>query len=57
MRAMERLTKHSLKGSKTGTAPHWVVLVVRIVVITMWLHHDLVHAPIWGKGDGMTIVE
>lgn len=55
MRAMERLTKQSLKDRRTGTAPDWVVVVVRIVVITMWLHHDVVHAPIWGRGDGMTV--
>lgn len=51
MSAMERLTKASLRRSKTGNAPDWVVLIVRAVVIAMWLYHDYVHAPIWGRGD------
>ncbi|KAK8044764.1 hypothetical protein PG993_004788 [Apiospora rasikravindrae] len=53
MSLMEKITKTSLKNSKTGNAPVWVIVMVRVVVITMWLYHDFIHAPIWGRGDGL----
>ncbi|KAI1653952.1 hypothetical protein F4813DRAFT_372595 [Daldinia decipiens] len=53
MSIMERVTKASLKNRKTGTAPDWVIIMVRAVVWAMWSYHDFVHAPIWGRGDGM----
>ncbi|PSN67000.1 hypothetical protein BS50DRAFT_634441 [Corynespora cassiicola Philippines] len=36
-----------------GNAPAGVGQVVRFVVYLMWAWHDCVHAPIWGRGDGM----
>ncbi|KAI0856112.1 hypothetical protein F4860DRAFT_424433 [Xylaria cubensis] len=53
MSVAERITKRSLRRSKTGNAPMWVIALVRSIVFTMWLYHDYVHAPLWGKGDGM----
>jgi len=53
MSAMEKITKASLKNSRTGNAPKWVITLVRAVVFAMWFYHDFVHAPIWGSGDGM----
>ncbi|KAI0401929.1 hypothetical protein F4802DRAFT_578331 [Xylaria palmicola] len=53
MSVMEKITKSSTKGDETGDAPPWVVYTVRAAVFLMWLHHDYVHAPIWGRGDGM----
>ncbi|KAK8105165.1 hypothetical protein PG999_008524 [Apiospora kogelbergensis] len=44
MSLMEKITKMSLKGSKTGNAPAWVIAMVRVVVVTMWLYHDFIHA-------------
>ncbi|OCL06617.1 hypothetical protein AOQ84DRAFT_296658 [Glonium stellatum] len=53
MTLMEKLTKMTVKHSKRGNAPLWVVIVVRAVVISMWWWHDHVHAPFWGRGDGL----
>ncbi|ETS77612.1 hypothetical protein PFICI_09674 [Pestalotiopsis fici W106-1] len=53
MSLMERITKASLKNRSTGYAPIWVIVMVRIVMVSMWFYHDFVHAPIWGRGDGM----
>ncbi|KAF1362623.1 hypothetical protein EJ07DRAFT_152884 [Lizonia empirigonia] len=36
-----------------GNAPAGVGQVVRFVIYVMWAYHDCVHAPIWGRGDGM----
>lgn len=51
---MEILTKVSIAwGSHTnGTAPWFVILVVRSLMKLMWSYHDYIHAPIWGRGDG-----
>ncbi|KAA8895462.1 hypothetical protein FN846DRAFT_969630 [Sphaerosporella brunnea] len=35
-----------------GLAPPGVRAVVRAVFVLMWLWHDYVHAPVWGRGDG-----
>ncbi|KAI0411490.1 hypothetical protein F5X98DRAFT_47172 [Xylaria grammica] len=51
--ALERITKGSLIDSDTGNAPFVVVALVRGAVYAMWFHHDYLHAPIWGRGDGM----
>lgn len=53
MTIMERITKASLRKNDTGNAPMWVITLVRLVVSGMWLYHDFVHAPIWGRGDGL----
>ncbi len=53
MTVAEILTKESLKRSQTGNAPAWVIVLVRTVVRVMWLYHDYIHAPVWGRGDGM----
>lgn len=50
---MEKITKASLKRSKTGNASFGVIALVRVVVFAMWFSHDYLHAPIWGRGDGM----
>ncbi|KAI0390345.1 hypothetical protein F5Y17DRAFT_445249 [Xylariaceae sp. FL0594] len=53
MSVAERVTRRSLRHSKTGNAPTWVIALVRGIVFTMWLYHDYVHGPLWGRGDGM----
>ncbi|KAI8632615.1 hypothetical protein F5Y19DRAFT_462502 [Xylariaceae sp. FL1651] len=55
MALMEKLTKISirLKGDKQGTAPDLVIWLVRTMMLLMWWHHDRIHAPIWGRGDGL----
>lgn len=53
MWTMEKITNASLRRSKAGNAPFWVIALVRIIVFAMWFSHDYLHAPIWGRGDGM----
>jgi hypothetical protein len=53
MSMMERITKVALKASGEANAPIWVIIFVRAVVISMWFHHDYIHSPIWGRGDGL----
>ncbi|KAI3326344.1 hypothetical protein HD806DRAFT_532990 [Xylariaceae sp. AK1471] len=53
MSLAERITKASLQRRKTGNAPIWVIALVRTIVFAMWFYHDYIHAPIWGRGDGM----
>ncbi|KAF2789637.1 hypothetical protein K505DRAFT_312825 [Melanomma pulvis-pyrius CBS 109.77] len=53
MLAMERITKAGLKNSGESNAPTWVIIMVRLVVVSMWFYHDFIHAPIWGRGDGL----
>lgn len=58
---MEKITKASIawENDSNGSAPRAVILVVRSIMQLMWWHHDNVHAPIWGRGDGrqVTVVE
>lgn len=49
MNAMEKLTNANMR--EDGTAPHWVILVVRWVMVLIWLCHDYIFAPIFGPGD------
>lgn len=49
---MEKITKATVNLDGKGNAPSVVILLVRMVVITMWWYHDLIHAPFWGRGDG-----
>lgn len=55
MKLMEKITKASLKwfGDEDGYTPYPIVLLVRLVVMLMWWHHDYIHAPVWGRGDGL----
>ncbi|KAI0549810.1 hypothetical protein F4679DRAFT_545655 [Xylaria curta] len=51
----ERITKLSIAwfGDECGNAPYAIILLVRAIVKAMWWHHDNIHAPIWGRGDGL----
>lgn len=51
MSGLEVLTKSTI-GSD-GLAPWWVVFLVRWVVLFLWLVHDYVFAPVFGRGDGL----
>jgi gliotoxin/aspirochlorine biosynthesis gamma-glutamylcyclotransferase len=55
MTMAERVTKKSIAwfGDEIGNAPYAVILFVRAIVKAMWWHHDYLHAPIWGQGDGL----
>ncbi|KAH7303240.1 hypothetical protein B0I35DRAFT_455322 [Stachybotrys elegans] len=52
MGAMEKITKANLK-QHPGEVDLWVVGLARAMVVVMWMYHDYIHAPIWGRGDGM----
>lgn len=49
MSAMEKLTNANMR--EDGTAPYWVISVVRWVMVLIWLCHDYIFAPIFGPGD------
>ncbi|KAH9864490.1 hypothetical protein J1614_010424, partial [Plenodomus biglobosus] len=51
MLLVEKMALASLRPD--GNAPAGVGQIVRFVVYVMWAWHDCVHAPIWGRGDGM----
>ncbi|OJD30971.1 gliotoxin biosynthesis protein [Diplodia corticola] len=51
MYLVEKMTMASLRPD--GNAPAGTAQVVRFVVYLMWSYHDCIHAPIWGRGDGM----
>ena len=51
MEGLEKVTKSNL--SDQGLAPMWVVLLVRLVLWAIWLTHDWVFAPVFGRGDGL----
>ncbi|KAI1176303.1 hypothetical protein F4777DRAFT_547106 [Nemania sp. FL0916] len=55
MALMEMMTKSSIKmkDDKQGRAPDFIIWLVRTVMFVMWWHHDNIHAPIWGRGDGI----
>ncbi|KAI1120238.1 hypothetical protein F5Y10DRAFT_283460 [Nemania abortiva] len=52
---MENVTRVSLriKGDKQGRAPDVIIWLVRTIMFIMWWDHDNIHAPIWGRGDGL----
>ncbi|KAG9230914.1 gliotoxin biosynthesis protein GliK [Amylocarpus encephaloides] len=50
MNCMERITKKSI--GPDGCAPMAVILLVRWVLVAIWLTHDMVFAPFFGRGDG-----
>ncbi|KAK8092441.1 uncharacterized protein PG998_014926 [Apiospora kogelbergensis] len=55
MNLMEMITNFAISGSgdASGNAPPVVIFLVRTALSVMWLHHDYVHAPLWGRGDGL----
>jgi hypothetical protein len=55
---LENITKRSIScsGDQEENAPALVIWLVRTAVAVMWWHHDHIHAPIWGRGDGLNRV-
>lgn len=51
MALLELLTETTI--GENGRAPQWVISVVRAVVFGLWAVHDLVFAPLFGRGDGL----
>lgn len=49
----EALTKATVNFDGNGNVPMFAKFVVRLILVAMWWHHDHVHAPIWGRGDGL----
>ncbi|RHZ55538.1 gamma-glutamylcyclotransferase family protein [Aspergillus thermomutatus] len=52
MAAAEKLTGATANWDGKGNCPSWVKKVVRLILLLMWLHHDWLHAPLFGRGDG-----
>lgn len=36
-----------------GYLPRWFLIIFDTLLFTMWAYHDLVHAMLWGRGDGI----
>jgi gliotoxin/aspirochlorine biosynthesis gamma-glutamylcyclotransferase len=36
-----------------GLVPYWFLVVFDMLLWTMWIYHDLIHAKLWGRGDGL----
>ncbi|KAF3396357.1 hypothetical protein F1880_007224 [Penicillium rolfsii] len=53
MAAAEKLTRATENADGAGHCPRWVQLTIRFMLWVMWLYHDRIHAPIWGRGDGL----
>lgn len=53
MAAAEKLTHATENEDGAGHCPRWVQFTVRFILHVMWLYHDCIHAPIWGRGDGL----
>ncbi|KAI1435774.1 hypothetical protein GGR50DRAFT_693845 [Xylaria sp. CBS 124048] len=51
MQAIEKLTNKSIRPDGTATA--WAVFIVRLTMYLLWLFHDFLFAPIFGRGDGL----
>ena len=49
-KALELIIRANIMGN--GWAPSWVIWLVREVLRFMWLVHDNVFAPFFGRGDG-----
>ncbi|KAH7048236.1 hypothetical protein B0J12DRAFT_719394 [Macrophomina phaseolina] len=47
------LAEATANADGRGNVPHAVKTIVRCVFFLMWIHHDYLHAPIWGRGDGL----
>ena len=48
---LERLVRATVQSN--GYAPRSVISLVRLTMKIIWLAHDLVFAPIFGRGDGL----
>ncbi|KAF2446657.1 hypothetical protein P171DRAFT_453958 [Karstenula rhodostoma CBS 690.94] len=48
---MEIITHQTMKDD--GTAPRWVIWLVRSGMMVIWSVHDYLFAPVFGRGDGM----
>jgi hypothetical protein len=48
---MEKITNFTLL--ENGQVPLATLILVRMTMIVMWAVHDYLHAPIWGRGDGL----
>ncbi|KAL5364143.1 hypothetical protein BJX96DRAFT_178711 [Aspergillus floccosus] len=53
MTVAEWLTNATSRVDRDGYCPRWVQTAVRFILWAMWLHHDLVHARVFGRGDGL----
>ncbi|EHK21971.1 uncharacterized protein TRIVIDRAFT_170504 [Trichoderma virens Gv29-8] len=53
MMVAEWITNMTANSDGKGNCPRWVHGLVRFLLVAMWLHHDLVHARIFGRGDGL----
>lgn len=53
MGAAEWVTNKTVNSDGYGNCPRWVRCLVRFILWAMWLHHDLVHSRIFGRGDGL----
>ena len=51
MSLMERVAKVSMK--EDGNTPNAITSLVRTTVFVMWLMHDCVFVPVFGRGDGL----
>jgi len=51
MLLMEKLTNVFLQDN--GMAPLWVIWLVRGTVTLIWYSHDIIFAPVFGRGDGL----
>lgn len=52
----ESLAKVTGNYDGRGHVPPMVRCIVRAIFLAMWVHHDYLHAPIWGRGDGLDAV-
>jgi hypothetical protein len=50
MGALEKITNDSI--GEDGNAPGIVVWLVRFTMWVIWLVHDWIFAPVFGRGDG-----
>lgn len=50
---MESLTKANFQ--KDGNVPLYIAALVRTVFQIMWISHDYIFAPVFGRGDGVSI--
>lgn len=44
----------SMINPLSGEAPLWVVGCFQVMMGVMWLTHDMIYAPLFGRGDGLT---
>ncbi|KAI0508615.1 hypothetical protein F5B22DRAFT_638650 [Xylaria bambusicola] len=51
MSLMEKLVKGNIR--EDGNTYLWIVYLVRLVMLFIWLMHDYVFWPMFGRGDGL----